>query len=137
MYLKKLGISTVALLCLSTSLPTDTLAQPAQQGRRLGQTTLAYSENDRDVVRLSECPRPPLRSIKVRAVRGSADIQTLIVRYGNNEVDRLSVRENINQGRESRWIDLRGNRRCVRSIAVLADTDNRSRNRAVVEFYGK
>lgn len=133
--LKKLGISSLALVC-ATTFPLTALAERAHL---LGQTTLTYAENDIDRLMLGSCsgPRQQVRSIKVRAIRGSADIRLLRVRFGNGEMQNLPVRHNIAQGKESGWIDLRGKDRCVRSITIVGDTDNRSKRHAVVQIYGQ
>lgn len=133
--IQKLGIS--ALVLSSLALPLVSQARP-QQGYLLGKTQLSYAENDRDVIRLGKCPRnQSISSIKVAAVKGTADIKLLRVRFGNNQTEDLSVRSKINQGSETRWIDLKGNRRCVTAIVVVGDTDNSSRRPATLQVYGK
>ncbi|MGQ0569915.1 MAG: DUF2541 family protein, partial [Armatimonadota bacterium] len=102
--------------------------------RLLGQTRLAFHENDLDHLRLDPCAN--LVAIKLRAVRGAAEINLLTVKYRNGEVDRLPARHRIPEGGETRWIDLRGGRRCVASITVMGDTE-RSADRTISQFWGR
>jgi Protein of unknown function (DUF2541) len=133
--LQKLGISTITLVCFLSSFPLPTLAE---KRHLLGETVLTYAENDRDVLYLGKCPpHDSIRSIKIRATRGAADIELLRVKFQNGESQDLSVRENLPQGKESRWIDLRGKKRCVTSVTIMGDTDNRSNKRAMLQVFGK
>jgi Protein of unknown function (DUF2541) len=133
--IQKIGISL--LVMSSLALPLVSQARP-QQGYLLGKTQLSYTENDRDVIRLGKCPpNQSIRSIKVAAVKGTADIKLLRVRFGNNQTEDLSVRSKINQGSQTRWIDLKGNRRCVTAIVVVGDTADYSRRPATLQVYGR
>lgn len=134
-FIQKIGISL--LVMSSLTLPLASQAGP-NQGYLLGKTQLSYAENDRDVIRLGKCPPNQLiRSIKVAAVKGTADIKLLRVRFGNNQTEDLSVRSKLNQGSQTRWIDLKGNRRCVTAIVVVGDTADYSRRTATLQVYGR
>ena len=62
---QKLGIS--ALVLSSLVFPMISQAR-SQEGSYLGETKLSYAENDRDVIRLGNCPpNQPIDSIKVAA----------------------------------------------------------------------
>ena len=133
MHLKKLGFSALSAIAVALTFQLGSLAEDA---RLLGQTRLSYGEKDLDVLVVpGKCPT--LSAVKIRAAQGSADIESLAVRYGNDAWDRLSLRENFRQGSESRWIDLHGGQRCVTGIAVFGDTKNRSSNPAVVQIFAK
>jgi hypothetical protein len=58
------------------------------------------------------------------------------VKYGNGAVDRLPVRQRIAQGSETRWIDLRGGRRCVRGVKIVGDTEL-SLDQTLIQVWGK
>ncbi len=132
---QKLGIS--ALILSSLALPLVSQARP-QEGSYLGETRLSYAENDRDVIRLGNCPpNQPIDSIKVAAVRGTADIKLVRVRFENNQTEDLSVRSKINQGSQTSWIDLKGSNRCVKSVVIIGDTADYSRYPATLQVYGK
>jgi hypothetical protein len=116
-------------------------AEDSRQGRVivLGQTLLAYEENDRDVLLLPACnssANQRVTKLKLRALRGDADVESVVVVFGNGERQQLRVRENINQGQETRWVDLLGEARCIRKIVVLGDTDNSSDQRALLRVFG-
>ncbi len=133
MHLKKLGFSALSAIAVALTFPLGSLAEDA---RLLGQTRLSYGEKDLDVLVVpGKCPT--LSAVKIRAAQGSADIEGLAVRYGNDAWETLSLRENFRQGSESRWIDLHGNRRCVTGIAVFGDSNNRSSDRALVQILGR
>lgn len=104
------------------------------ESRLLGSTRLAHHENDTDVVSTSCKPR--INAVKLTARRGDVEIENVWVRYRNGEVDHLSVRERIAQGSETRWIDLRGGKRCVVAIGVIGDTEG-SFDQARVDIHGR
>jgi len=126
-----LGVAALlAAVIMVAVLTTGALAQT----RFLGQTRLAHREADLDVLAFPACVN--LVAVKLKALRGAAEINLLVVTYGNGAVDRLPVRHRIREGGETRWIDLRGGRRCVRSIAVVGDTE-RSRDQTIIQFWGR
>jgi hypothetical protein len=132
---KKIGIA--ALIGSALAFPLASQARSAE-AYLLGRTQLSYGGNDRDVIRLGTCPpRPRISSLKIAARRGTADIKLVRVRFGNNQTEELRVRSRLNQGSETRWIDLNGNRRCVTNIVVVGDTVNSSSRPATLEVYGR
>jgi hypothetical protein len=132
---QKLGISV--FIASSFALPLGAQVRPSE-GYLLGRTQLSYGENDRDVIRLGACPpNRRISSLKVAATRGSADIRLLRVRFGNNQTEELWVRSRLNQGSQTRWIDLNGNKRCVTAILVVGDTVNSSARPATLQVYGR
>jgi len=65
------------------------------------------------------------------------NLKRLLVTYDNGEPDRLDVRERIEQGGESRAIDLRGaGQRSLRKIEFWYDTAGVARGRADVTVFG-
>lgn len=136
---QRLGVSALTMaLCAWPLVAQARPNQRPEQGYLLGKTQLSYAENDRDIIRLGQCPpNPAIRSIKVASVKGTADIKLLRVRYGNNRTEDLSVRSKIPQGSQTRWIDLKGNKRCITSIIVVGDTANYSSRPATLQVYGR
>ncbi len=104
------------------------------ESRLLGSTRLAHHENDVDVVKTSCKPR--INAVKLRAKRGRIEVENLWVRYRNGETDRLQVGDRIAEGGETRWIDLRGGKRCVVAVGVIGDTEG-SFDQARVDIYGR
>jgi hypothetical protein len=132
---QKLGMSVLMMALLACPLTSQ--ARPSE-GHLLGKTQLSYAENDRDVLQLGKCPpNQKISSIKVAVVKGTADIKLLRVRFGNNQTEDLLVRSRINQGSETRWIDLNGNKRCVTTVVVVGDTTNASPRLATLQVYGR
>lgn len=104
----------------------------------LGTSSLSFQEKDVDTIRVNGgCPPVPYKSIQLRVKLGDADIETLVVKYDNGSIENFKVRENIPQGGKSRWLDLKGNRRCINQIGVIGDTDDNSNRKARIEFWGK
>jgi Protein of unknown function (DUF2541) len=132
---QKVGISVVMMATLAYPLVAQ--ARPPE-GHLLGKTQLSYIENDRDVIQLGQCqPNQRISSLKVAVVKGTANIKLLRVRFGNNQREDLLVRTRINQGAQTRWIDLNGNKRCVTAITVVGDTTKGSPQPATVQVYGQ
>ena len=128
---KRYGLAGLVLLCVLTVLISDVVAE---EGRLLGQTRLTRREHDVDFINFAACEN--VAAIKLHALRGSAEIELLAVKYGNGAVDRLTVRQRIAQGSETRWIDLRGARRCVRGVKIVGDTEL-SLDQTLIQVWGK
>lgn len=117
---------------ISQSVP----AVMAQKNQYLGQTRLSPRETNLEYLRFPICQTPPLKEIKLVAKKGVAQIDRLVVQYGNNQIEKLQVRNNLNVGMESRWIDLKGGKRCVKAIALVGTSERVKRN-SVIQFYGR
>ncbi len=131
--LARIGLILLAALSFAGAIAPSAFAQRIQL---LGQARLSLRDNDLDVLKFSRCQVPPVKDIKLRALRGSAEIQLLVVQYGNNQLDRLPVRSRIRERGETNWIALKGNRRCIKGIAIVGSTE-RSLNRATIQFYAR
>lgn len=120
--------------------------------RTLGVAQLGHREGDLQMIDV-QC-RPRVSAIKLRASRGNADLDRVFVTYGNGDRDSLPVRQYLDRGRETRWIDLTGRKRCVTEIGIVGDSergwrearrdDDRGRghgrgrgNRAEIEVLGR
>lgn len=119
-------------------------ATPAQAdpGVWLGAVRLAEGK-DRDVVRLPPCNRSPnvaVRELRVKVLEYPAELDHLRVVFHNGESQELQVKQHFGAGDSSRWIDLRGQRRCIQRIIVIGDTDTigwRPGRQARVSFFGR
>jgi Protein of unknown function (DUF2541) len=125
-----LAISTIGLIGVTAPAVT------AQRNQYLGQARLSPRENNLEFLRFSTCQTPPLQAIKLVAKKGVAEIDRLVVQYGNNQTERLQVRNKLNVGQETRWIDLKGGKRCVKAIALIGSSERINRN-SVIDFYGR
>ena len=125
-----------AAILMSVLALGATVSPPAHAGDRLlGSTHLTKVENDKDVLVFVKCRRG-IRAVQVRAHQGQIEIERLWVRYANGARDDLDVRDRIGQGGHSRWIDLRGDGRCIKAIGIVGDTEL-SYDQARVDIWGR
>ena len=114
----KMKLLTALVLAACASAP----ALADDRIRLLGVAQLGHREGDIEMLDV-QC-RPRVSAIKLRAARGDAELQRVFVTYGNGERDSLPVRQYLNRGQETRWIDLVGRRRCVTEIGIIGDSEN-------------
>lgn len=106
------------------------------------QTTLLGSRNvsdriDHDKIVVTAA-RGEFRRIQFRVSRRPIEIHRVVVHYGNGGDDALDVRERIRAGGQTRWIDLRGGDRVIRSIDFWYDAQSIGRGgTANLRVYGK
>lgn len=131
------GIRSRSLLL--AALATATLATAttvsADPARLLGSTHLSRAENDKDVLRFGKCRRG-INAVQLRVHRGQVEVEKLWVEFAKGGRESLDVRERIGQGKESRWIDVRGGERCIKAIGLIGDTEL-SRDKARVDIWGR
>ncbi len=70
-------------------------------------------------------------------VSGNLNMHKMKVNYANGQSERIPIAYNFRRGRDSRLIDLKGNKRLIRSVDFWYDTKNRSRRRASIRLYGR
>jgi len=113
----------------------------ADQTKLLGQTQLSYSNNSLNILqvqkRCSDPTKQGFNAVKVEAFKGSANIISFKLQYGNGKWDTLMIAENLKQGSATKWLDLRGDKRCLEAIAVIGKTSNDSSKRATLKIYGR
>lgn len=80
--------------------------------------------------------RGDFRRVQFRVSRRPIEIHRIVVHYGNGGDDRLDVRERISPGGRTRWIDLRGRDRVIRSIELWYDANSIGRGSANIRAYG-
>lgn len=129
-----------ALLIALATLTAPALAAPG--ATRLAEVDLRDAK-DWDLVRLPPCNGPrntPVTSLGVRVTKFPAEINRLVVRFYNGEKQELQLRERFAPGGASRWIDLSGTARCIRTIRIVGDASSvgwRPGRQAQVAFWGK
>lgn len=112
------------------------VAPPAHAGDHLlGSTRLTKVENDKDVLVFGKCRRN-IQALQLRVHRGQVEVERLWIRYANGRRDELEVRERIEKGGRTRWIDVRGLERCIKVIGIVGDTEL-SADQARVEIWGR
>jgi hypothetical protein len=91
---------------------------------------------DHDTIRVT-ASRGDFRRIQFRVSRRPIELYRVVVHYGNGADDRLEVRENVRAGGSTRWIDLRGGDRVIRSIEFWYDAGSIGRGgTATIRVYG-
>lgn len=131
----------LSLLIVAACFAAPALAGPGV-GVKLGETDLRDAK-DWDVVPLPACSASsniPVTSLGIRVTRHAAQIDSLKVVYHNGTTERVNVRHRFAPGSTSRWVDLRGEARCIKSIRIVGDTDSlgwRPGKQAHVAFFGK
>ena len=129
----------VPLFCvgLLLLLPQTGLGQRNQRdlGWRLLGTAHVDGASDHDNIKVSRS-QGVFREIQLRVRGGAVEFQRVVVHYGNGAGDELQVRERIPAGGQTRPIDLRGERRDIRSVELWYGKAN-WRKRPAVELYGR
>ena len=131
---KSLGSLSRATVFLLTTLGSISLAA---RERLLGQTRISFGTDFDYLAIANDCKRPSLSAMKIKVLKAPVEIKSISIRYGNNKTDELPVRKNFAKNSESKWLDLKGDRRCVKAVAVLGKTKNQASQQALVQFYGR
>ena len=133
-------IARIATLCCFVLLLL--LPQPGQgqrnerrRGWRLLGTAHVAGTADHDNIKVTKS-EGPFREIQLRVRGGAVEFRHVVVHYGNGEPEELQVRESIPSGGQTRPIDLRGERRDIRSVELWYGTGRRHKQ-PTVELYGR
>jgi hypothetical protein len=145
-----------ALMITITALLTFSLSANAHQGSRhhnsnrgamygkvkLGAMTI-HENTERNVIKLSKCgPRKANKKVsKIKLLVKSENVQIdkLKVTFQNGAKQVLNVKDHFRVGETSRWIDLKGQKRCIKKIITVGDADTfgyNLRKKSRVVFYG-
>lgn len=121
---------------------TALTAQAQQIGRweKLGERTVNLTL-DKDVIHCGH--KGAFTTIRFHVERAPVTFLRVVVQYANGSKDNLNFSQVVRPGGNSRYLDLRGNKRIIRNITVYykAETKrpkhaNRHR-KAVVQVWGK
>ena len=130
------------LFCLIAFMTLSMSAQ-ARSSFFMGSVSLTDFK-DVDVIHLRPCRtrmNHPVSQIKLKVKKIPAEIDRLNVTFYNGSRQEIYVRDHFKPFSSSRWIDLRGNRRCIKKIVVVGDADTYRRTgyrkQAKVLFYGR
>lgn len=112
-------------------------AEIAQQGPwvRLGVRKVNYGL-DHDVIHVG-ANEGVYTKLKIVVRGGGLNMHKMVVTYGNGAKDNIPLRHNFRQASGSRVIDLKGNKRIIRSITFWYDSKNISNRRATIVVFGK
>jgi hypothetical protein len=106
---------------------------------RLGGTRLSPIV-DSDTINVNSCAAGEagrISEIRINAVQHSARITSLRVTYGNSNTDDITLNTTVRAGHATRWIDLKGRGRCVRTIRVFGRSQSIGFKEATIEIYGR
>ena len=127
------------LFALFSALPASA---SVKSGVKLGQVHLA-DVKDRDTIVLPHCrvsSNKKISKIGFRVTKYAAEIDHMKLVFHNGEKQTLNVKDHFSRNSTSRWIDLKGDNRCIAKIVVKGDTDTvlrRPGKQAKVAFFGK
>jgi Protein of unknown function (DUF2541) len=91
---------------------------------------------DRDVIEVGKADGR-FSAIKLQVKENAIEMLDLKVVYGNGNPDDLQVRSEIAAGGETRWIDLKGNKRFIKQINMVYRSKPNFRGQATVCAYGR
>jgi Protein of unknown function (DUF2541) len=106
------------------------------QPRLLGEARLGFRENNVEEINVDGC-RPGISQLQIRARRAPVDLNSLRVRFGNGDEERLGVPSSLAPRQSTGWIDLPGRTRCLRQIRLKGDTRDFADREGVVEIWGR
>jgi hypothetical protein len=110
-------------------------AAPAQRNWVMLGTAHVDGSVDHDNIKVGK-GEGPFREIQLRVRDGGIEFQRVIVHYGNGASDEIPVRQVIRAGGQTRAIDLRGERRNIKSLELFY-AKLHSNQRPMVELYGR
>jgi hypothetical protein len=121
-------------LCLAQKV---TKPRPGPAGSwRLISTTQADFKADHDAIIVTG-PFDDFRKVKFKVTDAPLNLMHMVITYDNGMPDKIEVRQNIQQGGESRVIDLKGaGKRSIRKIEFWYDTKGILRGKANVTLFG-
>ena len=112
-------------MLLTLTFLTSLMAQAYAAPVVLGVASLTDGK-DRDVIHLRKCrlsPNRPVSEIQLRVKQFAAEIDHLKVEFQNGGKQVLHVKDHFYPGTHSRWMDLKGSKRCIKKIVVIGDAD--------------
>lgn len=129
---KKVLVALTTLLLLSTA----SFAQ-RRGGRGWQYLGEAHVDGRSDHDNISVSGAGAYRSIQLRVEGGPIEFDHVIVHYENGGNEELRIRQVIPAGGSTRDIDLRGNRRNIRSVELYYGKARRREGRPAVKLYGR
>ena len=106
----------------------------------LGETFLSPRGQDIDWLFVNDCRDGAwdrdLVAVRVEVQGVPADIDSVVLRFGNGQTQWLAIRERFKPWTSTRWVDLDGGRRCIREIRIAGDAEGYNNRQARVSIYG-
>jgi|SRR4051794_7648810 len=111
--------STTIFTILAVMLILTTASYAQRYGGRWRYLGQAHVDGRSDHDNISVAGNGRFRSIQLRVENAPIAFDRVIVHYANGQSDELRVRQVIRAGESTRDIDLRGNRRDIRSVELV------------------
>ena len=117
-------------------------SEAASVNIRLGSVKVA-DRTDKDVIRLPVCDGTnniPVNSIQLKVRKKPVQIDKVKVEFYNGQQQLLTVKKHMKADEDSRWLDLKGESRCIKKIVFVGDADTRrinSKKQSTVIVAGK
>ena len=118
--------SSFAQLAADKSLDTWTL---------LGTRTVDYTL-DRDVVDLKESGEY-FQTLKFIVKNGTLNMHKCTVHFADGDTKVIELSDEMNKSNDGRILDLRGSNRKIEKVTFWYDSKNDSKNKSIVELWGK
>ncbi len=118
--------SSFAQLAADKSLDTWTL---------LGTRTVDYTL-DRDVVNLKESGEY-FQTLKFIVKNGTLNMHKCTVHFADGDTKVIELSDEMNKSNDGRILDLRGSNRKIEKVTFWYDSKNDSKNKSIVELWGK
>jgi len=75
--------------------------------------------------------------LKIKVRNSGINLHRMVVHFGNGDKQEIAIREDIQNGGESRAVDLKGNRRVISKVDFWYDTKGLINDKAIVELWGR
>ena len=125
-------ISKVAILLLLFGV---TLAVGAQRSIFLGQT-IVNGTNDHDTITVGRADGK-FHAVQIQVQRAPIEFQRVLVHYGNGTEQALEFRDRIDAGGSTRWIDLDGGERTIKSVEFWYSKGDWASRKPTLRLYGR
>ena len=76
-------------------------------------------------------------TLKIKVTGGSISMQKMVVHFRNGETQEIPLKNNFNDGDESRAIDLPGARRLIEKVVFWYEATNPAVKKPVIELWGR
>ena len=109
---------------------------------KLGSVQVA-DRTSKDVIRLPVCngsQNVPVNSIQLKVRKKPVQIDKVKVVFHNDQQQLLTVKKHMKAAEDSRWLDLKGDARCIKKIVFVGDTDTKkvnSKKQSTIVVVGK
>lgn len=102
---------------------------------QLGTHTVDYTL-DRDVVSLKNT-QEAYTAVKIKVTGGVVNVHKATIHFANGDKQDANLPEVVSASSDGKVIDLVGNKRVIEKITFWYDTKNSSKDKAVIEVWGK